>query len=289
MMTTFPARHLSVTIERPPSEVYAFAVRPENLPRWAAGLSGSIEQVGGRWIADSPMGKIEVRFAPPNHLWVLDHDVTLLESGATIHNPMRVVPNGEGSELFFTLLRRPEMTDEELAADARAVERDLATVKRLLEATQPASAPGPSGPGAQRQAAAGCVFCRIVARQLPASVVYEDAEVLGFMDIGQVNPGHVLVALKEHAEDAFALDEAQAGAVYRAATRLARAIRDAFAPQGVSMYQANGAAAGQTVLHFHLHVLPRWENDGMALAWPAKNPPREKLEEYAARIRARLA
>jgi histidine triad (HIT) family protein len=133
-----------------------------------------------------------------------------------------------------------------------------------------------------------CVFCRIVARQIPATVVHEDEYTLAFMDLGQVNPGHVLVAVKKHAENLYALDDAQAGAVLRAAARLARAIRDAFAPQGLSVYQANGAAAGQTVFHYHVHLVPRHAGDGMALAWPVKNPPREKLEEYAAKIRASL-
>jgi histidine triad (HIT) family protein len=134
-----------------------------------------------------------------------------------------------------------------------------------------------------------CVFCRIVAGQIPSTRVYEDELVLAFMDIGQVNPGHVLVALKAHAENLYALDDAQAGAVQRAAAHVARAIRDAFAPQGLSVYQANGKAAGQTVLHYHVHLVPRFDGDGMALTWPVKNPPREKLEEHAAKIRARLA
>ncbi len=133
-----------------------------------------------------------------------------------------------------------------------------------------------------------CVFCRIVAKEIPATVVHEDEHTLAFMDIGQVNPGHVLVALKKHAENIFALDEAQAGAVFRSAAKVARAIRGAFEPQGLSVYQANGAAAGQTVLHLHIHLVPRYEGDGMALTWPVKNPPREKLTEYAAKIRAKL-
>jgi histidine triad (HIT) family protein len=133
-----------------------------------------------------------------------------------------------------------------------------------------------------------CVFCRIVARQIPATVVHEDEHTLAFMDLGQVNPGHVLVAVKKHAENLYALDDAQAGAVLRAAARVARAIRDAFAPQGLSVYQANGAAAGQTVFHYHVHLVPRHAGDGMALTWPVKNPPREKLEEYAAKIKASL-
>lgn len=133
-----------------------------------------------------------------------------------------------------------------------------------------------------------CVFCKIVARQIPASVVHEDPHTVAFMDLGQVNPGHVLVAAKQHAENIYALDEAAAAAVFRAAVRVARAIREAFVPEGLSVYQANGRAAGQTVFHFHLHLVPRHTGDGMALTWPVKNPPREALADYAARIRARL-
>jgi histidine triad (HIT) family protein len=133
-----------------------------------------------------------------------------------------------------------------------------------------------------------CVFCRIVAGSIPASVVHEDAETLAFMDLGQVNPGHVLVAVKRHAQDIYALDERQAAALYAAASRVARAIREAFAPQGLSVYQANGKAAGQTVFHLHLHLVPRHEGDGMNLSWPVKNPPRDKLEEHAARIRSAI-
>jgi histidine triad (HIT) family protein len=133
-----------------------------------------------------------------------------------------------------------------------------------------------------------CVFCKIVARQIPATVVHEDAETLAFMDIGQVNPGHVLVACKAHVENVYGLSDAQAAAVFRAVAKVARAVRAAFEPPGLSIYQANGKPAGQTVFHLHLHVLPRHDADGMQLTWPVKNPPREKLEEYAARIRARL-
>lgn len=130
---TFPAvRHISVSIARPPAEVYALAANPANLPLWAKGLSGSIEKVDGEWIADSPMGKVKVRFAKPNPLGVLDHDV-VLESGETFYNPMRVVANEDGSEVVFTLFRRPGVSDEDFAADARAVAADLAALKALAE------------------------------------------------------------------------------------------------------------------------------------------------------------
>jgi histidine triad (HIT) family protein len=135
---------------------------------------------------------------------------------------------------------------------------------------------------------ADCVFCRIVAKQIPASVVREDEHTLAFMDLGQVNPGHVLVALKAHAENVYELDDAQAGAVFRSVARVSRAIREAFAPQGLSVYQANGKAAGQTVFHLHVHLVPRHDGDGMDLTWPVKNPPRDRLEEAATKIRARL-
>lgn len=133
-----------------------------------------------------------------------------------------------------------------------------------------------------------CIFCRIVAKEIPAAVVYEDEHTLAFMDAGQVNPGHVLVAAKGHAENLYELNDVQAGALLRTAARVARAIRDAYQPQGLSVYQANGKAAWQSVFHYHMHLLPRHEGDGMALTWPAKNPPREKLAEYAAAIRKAL-
>jgi histidine triad (HIT) family protein len=133
-----------------------------------------------------------------------------------------------------------------------------------------------------------CVFCKIVEGQIPATKVHEDELTLTFMDIGQVNPGHVLVAVKPHIENIFGLDDKLAAAVFQTAARVARAVEKAYAPEGVTLYQANGAAAGQTVYHFHLHLVPRYANDGMDLTWPTKNPSREQLQANAARIRAAL-
>lgn len=126
-------RHISVYIARPPAEVYEFASNPRNLPRWAAGLARSdVRREGDEWVVDAPFGKVRVRFVPQNPLGVMDHDVTL-ESGVTVHNPMRVVPNGAGSEFVFTLIRQPGMSDEQFARDKAAVESDLKTLKDLLE------------------------------------------------------------------------------------------------------------------------------------------------------------
>ncbi|MSP96332.1 MAG: HIT family protein [Betaproteobacteria bacterium] len=130
-----------------------------------------------------------------------------------------------------------------------------------------------------------CVFCKIVAGQIPSTRVHEDEHTLAFMDLGPVNPGHVLVAVKKHAANIFELDDTQSAAVALASARVARAIREAFRPEGLSIYQANGKAAGQTVFHYHVHLLPRHEADGMELIWPVKNRSRETLEGYAERIR----
>jgi hypothetical protein len=124
--------HLSTYVDRPAAEVYAYAGDPAHLPHWAAGLSGSVERRDGRWFADSPMGEVEVRFAPENAYGVLDHDVTLPD-GTTVVNPMRVLPDAGGCEVVFTLRRRPGMTEEEFATDAAAVRADLAALRALLE------------------------------------------------------------------------------------------------------------------------------------------------------------
>ncbi len=130
---TFPAQHISVSINRPLADVYAFASNPANLPKWATGLSDSLEKVGDEWIANSPMGKIKIAFAAQNKFGVLDHVVTL-PSGEQFDNPMRVVANGEGSEVTFTLYRRPEMTDAMVREDAATIRKDLEKLKALLEA-----------------------------------------------------------------------------------------------------------------------------------------------------------
>src|SRR5262245_2357856 len=125
--------HIGIYIARRPAEVYEFASDPQNLPRWAAGLARSeVRRDGDAWIAHAPFGKVRLKFAARNPLGVLDHDVTL-ESGETFHNPLRVLPNGDGSEFVFTLFRRAGVSDGEFAGDRAAIENDLKTLKALLE------------------------------------------------------------------------------------------------------------------------------------------------------------
>lgn len=126
--------HLAVVINRPTAAVYHYAADPANLPQWAAGLASStVEHVDGQWVADSPMGRVTIRFAERNTFGVLDHVVTL-PSGGSVYNPLRVLPYGDASEVVFALRRQPEMTDEQFDQDAYAVRADLDSLKRVLEA-----------------------------------------------------------------------------------------------------------------------------------------------------------
>ena len=133
-----------------------------------------------------------------------------------------------------------------------------------------------------------CIFCRLVAGDIPAARVYEDELTVAFMDIGQVNPGHVLVATKRHAATLLDITPEEAAAVMQTAQRVAQAVRATFDPPGLTLLQANGREGDQTVFHFHLHVVPRHADDGIALTWPRKEPPADVLQGYAARLRAAL-
>lgn len=135
---------------------------------------------------------------------------------------------------------------------------------------------------------AECVFCKIVAGEIPAHTVLDDDDFLAIMDVGHVNPGHTLVIAKQHVDTMMEIDEALAGKAFRVANRVAKGLERAFAPEGLTILQANRPAGWQTVAHFHLHVLPRAAGDGVELAWPAKNPPKEELARTAERVRAAL-
>jgi len=128
-----PAKTISIAISRPPAVVYAFAANARNLPKWATGLSGAlIKRAGDQWLADSPMGQVRIKFAPKNSFGILDHEVTT-EGGSTFYNPMRVQPNGEGSEVMFTLYRLPKVSAIAYAKDAKHIRNDLRRLKSLLE------------------------------------------------------------------------------------------------------------------------------------------------------------
>jgi histidine triad (HIT) family protein len=129
----------------------------------------------------------------------------------------------------------------------------------------------------------GCIFCAIVAGTAPSHRVYEDEHVLAFMDIFPVSDGHLLVIPKHHYETLLESDEASLLAVMRASRSLALALQSALRPDGIGVHQLNGAAAGQTVFHYHMHLIPR--NHGDPIAFHGRTPGDPKrLAENARRI-----
>jgi hypothetical protein len=125
-------RHVSVGIERPPDEVYAFVYDPANLPRWATAFCRSVRRSGDEWIVETPEAPVRIAFVESNALGVLDHVVTVT-SELEVFSPIRVVANGSGSEVLFTLFQRPGMSDAELSDDAALVQQDLETLKGVME------------------------------------------------------------------------------------------------------------------------------------------------------------
>jgi hypothetical protein len=127
-----PAKIVHISIDRDWRDVYDFASKPENMPLWATGLASGLEPDGNDWVATGVLGDVRVSFLPPNEFGVLDHTVTI-ESGLRVYNALRVVPNGDGCEVMFTLLRLPGTTDEQFAADAAHIAKDLEILKGLME------------------------------------------------------------------------------------------------------------------------------------------------------------
>ncbi|MCI0547791.1 MAG: HIT family protein [Candidatus Rokubacteria bacterium] len=133
-----------------------------------------------------------------------------------------------------------------------------------------------------------CVFCKIRDGQLPAMKIHEDARTLTFMDIHPLNRGHCLVVTRAHAPTLFDAAEADLGAAIAAAKKVAVAIRQSLAPDGLNLLQANGGAAFQSVPHFHLHVIPRWKDDGKGFDWPLEPGDQGEIRATGERLRALL-
>lgn len=134
-----------------------------------------------------------------------------------------------------------------------------------------------------------CVFCRIRDGQIPSTRVYEDERTIAFMDINPLNEGHTLVIPRAHAATLFEADEMDLRAAIATAKRVATAIREALRPDGLNLLQANGAAAFQSVPHFHFHLIPRFTGDGKGFDWPVVAGDRARIQGTAEKIRRALA
>lgn len=136
-----------------------------------------------------------------------------------------------------------------------------------------------------------CIFCAVVAGEAPASLVYQDADAVAFLDLYPVHPGHTLVVPRRHVPDLMSCPPQLAGRLMQISARLAPAIVKATGAAGFNVWTANGRAAGQEILHLHFHILPRHEGDAFGLRFPKGYPReagRQELDEMAARIQQAL-
>jgi histidine triad (HIT) family protein len=131
-----------------------------------------------------------------------------------------------------------------------------------------------------------CLFCKIAGGQLPAIVLYEDGRLMAIMDAFPATPGHILIIPKAHAENFYDLPEETAAALLPLAQKLARKMKDALNPDGLNVLQNNGKAAGQVVFHYHMHLMPRYKNDGVIIKSKSHGQASaEELAEMAGKLR----
>ncbi len=133
-----------------------------------------------------------------------------------------------------------------------------------------------------------CIFCKIVAGEVPCFKLYEDAATLAFMDINPVNDGHALIIPKAHYEDVFAVSGDALAATAATATKVAAAVQAALEPAGMNLVQCNGEAANQSVMHFHMHVIPRRIGDDLGMNWELEPGDMDAIGQIAERIKAHL-
>ncbi|HWL26251.1 MAG TPA: HIT family protein [Ureibacillus sp.] len=136
-----------------------------------------------------------------------------------------------------------------------------------------------------------CIFCKIIDGSIPSTKIYEDEHVYAFMDVFPLTKGHTLLVPKQHVKDLFEMPEDVARNLYAAAPKIANAIKSAFNPQGMNTINNNGSFAGQTVFHYHLHFIPRYdETDGLKVRWETKQSEfnQDVLKDVAEQIKANL-
>jgi len=137
-----------------------------------------------------------------------------------------------------------------------------------------------------------CIFCKIIAGEIPSVKVYEDEHVYAFMDIMPLSKGHTLLIPKTHHEFVYDMTPEEAAQLFSVAPKIARAIKETFEPEGMNLLNNNGPKAGQSVFHFHLHFIPRYgASDGFGAKWMTKEKEytTEKIQELAEQVKTKLA
>jgi histidine triad (HIT) family protein len=135
-----------------------------------------------------------------------------------------------------------------------------------------------------------CIFCKIVSGEIPAVKVLDEELVVAFMDINPSSRGHMLVVPRNHAENIFEIPESDLVALIKAVKRCAKAVKEALNAEGITILQLNGKASDQIVPHLHIHVIPRWENDGLSVStWEMKPGDMEEIQEIALKVKEYLS
>lgn len=133
-----------------------------------------------------------------------------------------------------------------------------------------------------------CIFCKIGKGEIPSATIYENSDFRVFLDVAPANRGHALIIPKEHADNIFQLDGETAGKLFSLATVVARAIKEETNCEGMNVVQNNGAVAGQTVNHFHLHLIPRNEGDDVNVGWKPGTTENDAQQELAKAIKKHI-
>ena len=129
-----------------------------------------------------------------------------------------------------------------------------------------------------------CIFCKIANGEIPSKTIYEDDSFRAILDLGPATRGHALILPKDHYRDLFALPPATCAAVMQLAQKLGGQMKEQLKADGFNLVQNNGSCAGQTVFHFHLHLIPRYEDDGQKIGWKPAEPSQEQLEQIRRQI-----
>jgi len=134
-----------------------------------------------------------------------------------------------------------------------------------------------------------CIFCKIINGEIPAVKVLDEQKVLAFMDINPLAQGHMLVIPKKHAENILDISEDDLAAVINAVKRCAKAAKAELKAEGITILQLNGKASDQVVPHLHIHIIPRWKNDGLSISnWEMKPGDMEEIKKTADRVKANI-
>ena len=129
-----------------------------------------------------------------------------------------------------------------------------------------------------------CIFCKIAGGEIPSSTVYEDEDFRVILDLGPATKGHALILPKNHFDDIYSMDDATAAHVFQVAVKVAKAMKETLGCEGLNIVQNNGEIAGQTVFHFHMHLIPRYEGDNQHILWKPTEVTQDELEEIRKQI-----